>query len=294
MIDNKLITLLTVCDTKNFSKASKILNLTQPAISQHIASLEKELNIKIFNRVDNQMKLTDKGEILVKYARRIASLYNDLDVKLEDARKNINSLTVGITHSSEGNIIPLVLAKYCDMYKGTHIKIISDSIKNLYDKLSAYEIDIAFIDGKIASNKFSSVSLDTDSLVAVMSKKNTLSKNEIININDLKKQRLLMRQVGSATRLLFESQLESINMSLDEFNVILELDNIAAIKDLVMRDLGVSVLPKSVCYQEIKNNSLIIRPIENLTMIREVNLVYQKNVVEKKVLDDLVKIYREL
>ncbi|MCR5740879.1 MAG: LysR family transcriptional regulator [Gammaproteobacteria bacterium] len=294
MIDQKLLTLLTVCETKNYSKASKKLNLTQPAISQHISQLEKELDIKIFNRNNNEMKLTDKGEILVKYARRIVSLYNDLDTELDDARKNKNSLIVGITHSSEGGIFPLVFAKYCEKNKGTHIKIICDSIKNLYDKLQAYEIDLAIVDGSYPSTKYSMVSLDTDFLVAILSKDNPLSKKSIININDLKMEKMILRPITSATRLLFEAHIESINMSIEDFNVVLELDNVTSIKDLVKKNYGISILPKSVCHQESKDNSLIIRPIENLTMIREVNLVYQKDVVEEKILDDLIKIYHEL
>lgn len=58
MEDLKLITLLTASELKNFTKTAKKLNLTQPAVSQHIKQLEKELNIKIFNRVGNDLKIT--------------------------------------------------------------------------------------------------------------------------------------------------------------------------------------------------------------------------------------------
>lgn len=294
MIDNKLITLLTVIETKSYSEASKKLNLTQPAVSQHISQLEKEYEIKIFNRVNSQLLLTNEGQILEQFARRNLSLYKDLKTKLNDQKLKTNTLTVGITHSQEGSLIPLLCAKYCEENPGSHIKIISDTIKNLYEKLSLYEIDIAIIDGKVNSNKFSSVSLDTDSLVAVISNNNSLSKKEIININDIKKEKLLLRPSTSATRILFERQLENINVSIDDFNITLELDNIAAIKDLIEKDYGISVLPKSVCIQEIKNHSLSMRPIENMTMIREVNLVYRKDSIEPHLLNNLIKLYHEL
>ena len=86
MIDQKFITFLAVCQYRNFTVAAKQLNLTQPAISQHIKQLESELDITIFNRTNNELKLTNEGNILLKYARRIASLYKDLETKIEDEK----------------------------------------------------------------------------------------------------------------------------------------------------------------------------------------------------------------
>ena len=87
MEDTKLISLLAVNELKNYTLAAKQLNLTQPAISQHIRQLETELNIKIFNRVGAELKITPDGEILVKYARRILSMYADLESRLKDLKR---------------------------------------------------------------------------------------------------------------------------------------------------------------------------------------------------------------
>ena len=127
-----------------------------------------------------------------------------------------------------------------------------------------------------------------------MSNENPLSKNKVININDLKKQKMILRSSSSQTRTLFSSQLENINMSLDEFNIILEIDNIATIKDLVAKNTAVSVLAKSACYSEAKNNTLVIRPIENLNMIRQINIVFLKDFAERYILDELLSIYHSI
>lgn len=294
MEDSKFITLLTVSELKNYTLAAKKLNLTQPAVSQHIRQLENELNIRIFNRVGSDLKITPEGSILIKYARRITSLYKELETKLSDEKKHARTLTIGITHTAESNIVAEVLAEFCSRNKGTKIKIISDSIKNLYDKLSTYEIDMAVVEGKVTEKKYSSVLLDTDSLVAVMSANNPLAKNKIVNVNDLKREKMILRSKQSGTRSLFVSQLGNMNISIDEFNVILEIDNIATIKDLVQKGAGVSVLPKSVCFSEMKNHSLAILPIENMTMIREMNIVFMDDFVSRSTLDEILSIYREL
>ncbi len=294
VIDPKLETLIVVSETKNYSAAARVLNLTQPAVSQHISALEKEFDIRIFNRTGNNITLTPLGEILVRYARQMVSISKELAIKIDDEKKHTTSLTIGITHSSEGNLVPEVLATLTKHNPGMTIKIISDSIRNLYDKLSAYEIDLAVVEGKISDDRFSNVLLDTDSLVAVMSKDNPLCKKEVLNIDQIRKERLILRTATSATRNLFAAQLEANNMSLDDFNVILEMDNTAAIKELVKKNIGMSILPKSVVLTELKEKSLVALPIENMNMVTEINLAFLKNYPNRNIIDELVRLYHKI
>ncbi len=294
MLDQKFTTLLKICEVKNFTNAANELGLTQPAASQHIKALEEEYNIKIFNKANKELKLTEEGQVLVKYAKRIASLYKELEMKIDDEKKHKKSLVIGVSHTSESNVIAEVLATYCAKNKGTRIKIISNTIKNLYDKLQSYEIDLAIVEGVIPSKKYNSLLLDTDSLVVVMSNDNPLAKNTIININDLKNENLILRLPNSQTTTLFETNLSNANLSLNDLNIILELDNIATIKDLVAHNRGISILPKSACYHEIKHNSLQVRPIANFNMSRQINIIFPKNFEYTYILDEIITIYNSL
>ena len=82
-------------------------------------------------------------------------------------------------------------------------------------------------------------------------------------------------------------------MSLDDFNVTLEVDNIATIKDLIRRNYGVSILARSACMDELKKGKITVLPIENLSMIREVNILYHNTFRHAEILQDIVKIYNE-
>ena len=293
MIDPKLVTLLTVNELNSFTKAAQKLSLPQPAASQHVRQLEKELGVTIFVRGEGNLKLTSEGEIVIKYAKRIVSLYQNLQQSLKDERRHARKITVGITHTSESNIMVEVLAKYSSFSEGTRITIISDAINNLYMKLKTYEIDLAIVEGRITDPNFNSVMLDTDSLILAVSNKNPLSKKSMVTLNELKKENLILRLPDSGTRNLFISHLESNNVSLDEFNVILEVDNVATIKDLVRRDFGVSILARSACANELKKGKMAGLPIENLSMTREINMVYHKDFEHTDLLQNIMRIYNE-
>ena len=294
MVDSKLITFLKVADKGSYTLAAQELSLTQPAVSQQMKLLENEFGVKLFHRVDNSLKLTYQGDIVKKFARRIVSLYGELGSKLSDEQAGRRSYVIGITHTSEANLIAEVLAHYAEAHPGVKIKILSDSIKKLYEKLSTFEIDLAIVDGASPTKKYSSIPLDTDSLVVVMAKSHPLAKKASVSLADLKKERLILRSKASETRNQFASALAGANCSLDDFNIVLEIDNIMTIKELVAKGEALSVLPRSACHGYGDKQMLSLRPIENLNMIREVSIVFPKDFAERAFVDTLVADYRKM
>lgn len=293
MISPKLRTLLAVADCQNFTKAAQILSLTQPAVSHHISQLEEEFGVTLFIRGKGGLKLTSEGEIVVKYARRMAALYEKIRGDLADKEHQIATLRVGITHTAESNITAEVLAKFSGENEGFSITIITDTIKNLYAMLENYELDMAIVEGNTSDPSFSSLVLDTDYLVCVISPSHPLCRQAMITLDQLHKQRMILRLPTSATRILFDSTLRSLNDSPENYNIVMEVDNIATIKDLVRKNLGVSVLAKSACARELRKGQLIALPIENLSMVRETRIVYNKDFTNKDVLQDIMRLYQE-
>ena len=293
MIDVKLLTLLKVYETGNYTRAAEQLALTQPAVSQHIKQIEKELGITLFVRSGGKIRLTAEGELVIQYAERVTSLYENLQQALLDQKRNISRLRVGITHTSESNIVTEVLAKYAEINNNVNITIQTDTINNLYAMLKTYKIDIAIVEGTVTDPSINSIMLDTDFLVCAVSNDSPLAKQSIVTLDELKKERLILRLPSSGTRNLFRAHLASRNISIDEFNVTLEVDNIATIKDLVRRNYGVSILPRSACMDELKKGKMTVLPIENLSMIREMNILYHHSFRHADILQDIVKIYSE-
>ena len=273
MIDSKFETLLAVAEFKNFTRAAEALSLTQPAVSHHISQLEKAYGEQLFVRKKNGLMLTVEGEILVKYAKRIKALDSQMRAELADAKRDLNKIRVGVTHTSESNLMIEVLARYSNENPNISITVITDTIKKLYTMLENFEIDIAIVDGKNTNFNFNALMLDTDYLVCVMSNNNPLARHSLVTLAELKKERLILRSSSSATRSLFESTLEGIDENIGTFDVTMEVDNIATIKDLIRKELGVSILPKSACMDELRKGKITALPIENLSMIRETNII---------------------
>ena len=295
MNDQKYLSLIKIVETGSYTKAAAELSLSQPAVSQHMHALESELQVKLFERKRGTLKLTREGRTVVKYARRMVSVQNNLRQALENIKTKITSLTVGITHTAESNAIVEALASFANAEdSGVTFRIHTDTTENLYNMFMNFELDFAIVEGRNPEQSLNYMLLDTDCLILAVPPDHRLADKSMITMSELHKEKLILRRPRSDTRSLFEAALETHNMRIDAFNVVMEINNIATIKDLIRRGLGVSVLPKSACMDEIGEKKLMALSIENLSMMRETNIVYSDDFEYVDFLQDLVKRYNEM
>jgi len=107
VIDIKLETFITVADTKNFTRAASILNMTQPAISHHIKLLEEYYNVKLLEKKNKNMELTGAGRILYKYALEIDKISKLAKNHLSNESSIIKRYNVGATLTIGGYVLHL-------------------------------------------------------------------------------------------------------------------------------------------------------------------------------------------
>ena len=293
MLDPKLDTLLLVAEKRNFTRAAQALSLTQPAVSHHISQLEQELGVRLFVRGNGDLMLTPEGETVLRYVRRMKALEKKMAEELQEAGRRLTRLRIGITHTAESSIVAEVLARYTNENPGISITIVTDNINNLYDMLENFELDLAVVEGRSTRPELSALMLDTDYLVCVLANTHPLSHSSMITLDEIRQEKLILRLPNSETRVRFESALAAIGESIADFQVILEVDNVATIKDLIRKNLGISILARSACMDELRKGKLTALPIENLSMTRETNLVYHRDFAHKETLQDILALYKK-
>lgn len=289
LIDPKLVSLLKIVETGSFTKAADLLGLTQPAVSQHIKLLEEELDTKIFYRGRNEFRLTSDGEIVVGYARRLSAIEKALKQSLADEKARVTSLVVGITHTVESSAIVEALAGYTKEQGGLSVKVVTDSTQKLYQKLKNFEVDFIIVSDRIKDENLRYSTLISDSLELIVSPEHRLADRKAVSIEDLVKERLILRTTSSDTRRIISKAFKKVNHPLDEFDIALELDNIATIKDLIRRNFGVSILAKSACMDELKKNKLVTVPIRNINLQTEISIASNLDYEHPEIIDGIVK-----
>lgn len=294
MTDTKLLSLLRVTETGSFTRAAESLSLTQPAVSQHIRQLEAEFGVKLFEHAHNKFRLTREGEVMVGYARRILAMYNRMDLALRCEREQVRSLTVGITHTAESSTIIEALAEYVRQFEAMNLKIFTSTKAELYAMLKNYELDFAFVEGAGEDPDLEYMMVDTDRLVLVVPPEHPLARRDRVTVEELKKEKLILRLPNSNTRDLFSAALESRNLSIRDFNVIMEIDSVATIRELVKRGFGVTVLALSACREELEAETLFALDVEGLNMTRQINIAAPRDFGHADLLRGIVKQYEDM
>lgn len=292
MLDAKLYTLIKVAELGNFTKASEAIGITQPAVSQHIKALEEHYGVRLFGRSELKLVITREGEKVLAAAKAMLAINNNLMSELSGGNYGAKELSIGITHTMESNLIAQILTRYASENDVT-IKLITDTQAALAKRIKNFELDVAVVDGANTDPDLMSLTLDTDSLVLIVAPGHRFSSRSSVGIDDIKKEKLILRLPSSGTHNLFKSSLESRGISASEFDVILEVDNIATIKDLVRLGYGVSVLAKSACQDELRKGKLLALPIEGMDMSRELRIIYSKDFIYKDFLKSIERFYHE-
>ena len=294
MIDPKIRTLLMVDAMGSYTKAAQALSLTQPAVSHHIKLLEQELGVTIFYKKKTRLKPTPEGEILLQSARRAAALEDQMHQALEDNRRSLRTLTVGITPTAADILVPQILARYCATHPGVRFHIVTGPIKSINSMLRSYEVDFAIVDGVLRGEHYTSLLIDTDYLCLVVSPEHPFSRRKSISLEELMLEKLVIRPKKTGTRKLLEGYLISHGLNIADFNVIMEVDSVSTIKELVASNLGVTIISHSACEAEVHAGRLCVIPIENCRMVRDINLVYNEQCLCLDVIDDICRQYASL
>jgi DNA-binding transcriptional LysR family regulator len=154
MLDFRMDTLIAVCKHMNFTKAAEALNITQPAVSQHIRHLEDDYGIKIFQYDGRKMKLSAEGKALLNAA--ITIKHDDLFLreKLKEFKKEQRKLVFGTTLTIGEFVMPGRLAEYLNKNPDTSIQMIVENTNRLLEKLNNGGIDFAVIEGYFTKSEY--------------------------------------------------------------------------------------------------------------------------------------------
>jgi len=277
MIDQRLITFISAAEIGSFTRAAEALNLTQPAVSQHIKFLEEYYGVNLFKKQGRDITLTEEGKLLYKYCKEIEKLHREAENKLKNSGTIVKSYNLGATMTIGAYVLPHVLGKYKEEHKNIDIILQVNNTEEITEKLLNRKIDLALVEGPFNKDRFNHVKMKDDELVLAVSPNHEFSEKNQVTIEDIIKGKLILREKGSGTRKIFENKLEDLGFNIDEMRVYMEIGDISAIKSLVEANLGYTIISKESIKREIDKGTICQIPIKNIRIFREFNFIYLNN-----------------
>ncbi len=293
MIDHRIDTFLSLCETNSYTETAKVLNMTQPTVTQHIQYLEKHYQVRLVSKKGKQFKLTNEGKMLQKYAKRIKANSERITPLLHRLQKGEEVLKFGATLTIGEYMMPPILLRLLEDKPETKISMFVENTQLLLEMLWKGEIDFALLEGHFEQNEFDSQLLSNETYVGVCSPENPIA-HESNELHDLLNQTLIIREVGSGTRDILEQSLYNQNLSADDFNRTIEIGNMNAIKEFCRHNKGITFMYQEAVKNEFESGHLTEIPIKNFSISHPFSFVYLKNSPDIIQLNDWFKKIKSL
>ena len=287
-----------VAEGGSFSKAAKELFLTQPTVSAHISSLEKELNVRLFIRNTKEVNLSDDGRELYKYAKQMIDLQKKIEERFS-AKKEAGKHCISIAASSipAQYLLPKVLMRFNEKFPDEQLKIIETDSSEVVTKVVDHMVDVGFTGTVLEKKHCKYLPFYKDELVIVApatDKYQKLQDEMADDISWIKNESFIMREEGSGTRKEAEKQLQNAGIAVESLNVIASIGNQEAIKKSVRQGMGISVMSRLAAEDEIEAGRLLIFQIPGATEGRDINLVYNKNYELSRSAERFIRVVKEV
>lgn len=272
-----LSTFLRAAEQGSFTAAASGLGITQAAVSQRIAILEKELRVSLFDRRAGRIALTEAGQRLYQYARQILGLHEQARVHLGGCHSPVSGELLVAASSVPGEcFLPALLSAFQAEHPQVHVKAtVSDSGLVVKD-IEKGRATLGLVGQKTENSNLDYRTIGSDRLVLIVHSEHPSAGRKTLSLRALKRERLIIRELGSGSRSALEKGLERAGTSLAALDVTLELGSNAAIKDAVSRGLGVAFLSLLAVQRELGSKELQTVAVKGLDLTREFYLIFHR------------------
>ena len=264
---------IMVASLKNMSAAAEKLFITQPSVSQAIKEIEHYYGVKLFERLSKKLYLTESGEYLLRYATHIVQSFDEMETMMKNKSDNI-ALRIGASITVGSCLLNHILDDLAEENNKITTQIYVRNTKEIEKMLLDSELDVALVEGTVTSKDLISKPVYQDKLIMVVGKGHKFYNRDEISIEELQGEAIISREEGSGSKTIFDNILKSNQIEVD---IKWSSTDTGAIKDAVLESRGLAVLSRLMVERELKKGTLHEVSLKEVSMFREIFVVYHKN-----------------
>lgn len=266
---HRLQIFMAVADTGSFSRAAEKMLLTQSTISQHIAALEAELAVELFDRTGRGAELTDGGRLLGQHVRRILIECTELNQAMARFRGLEETLlTVGASNIPANYLIPQLLPVMGERHPGITLNVLTGDSRDMIGLLAAGEVALAVVGSRFEDDSVAYTPLTGDSLQLVVGSGHPWRGRTEVTLKELVATPMIVREAGSGSGRAVEAALQTAGLDIGQLQILARLGSNEAIKQAVSRGTAAAFLSSLSIQRELLHGELATVPVSGLAINR--------------------------
>jgi DNA-binding transcriptional LysR family regulator len=266
---------LKVVEERSFSKAAERVFRTQPAVSLAMRRLEEEVGAPLFDRSEKTPTLTDVGEVVYEYAKRIVALRDQARGAVAELRAlERGRVRVGANESTSLYLLPDVILRFREQRPSVLVEIFRHPSARLPREVLDRNVDLALMAYEPRDAELEGFPVLEDELVLITHPEHALARRESVTVEDLGGESFLAHNVRAASR---EKVIETFSEHRTPLNISLELATIETIKRFVQKQIGIAFVPRMCVAEELERGTLASVPVRDLTYRRTLWAAFRRN-----------------
>ena len=280
---------LEVYRTENITHAARQLNMTQPAVSRAIQEIENYYGIRLFERMNRHLCVTESGKALYQYALHIVDSFDQMEMKLRNWDE-IGRLRVGTSITIGNALLPQVLSRFRQEHPSLTVQATVTNGAMLQQALLDNRLDFAVIECAVHHDQLSSEVIGSDRLVLIMPPEDPRARCDRLRLEDVAFDPLLLREQGSVGRMMIDRVFAAHGL---EPEPIMESISTQALIRGVHSGLGISFLPEQMVHRAIQMGYVATADLEDETFLRKTYLVWHSQKFLTHAIKELMDLFRE-
>lgn len=269
-----LQTFVIAAESQNFTRAADTLGLTQAAVSQHMAALEKELAVSLFKRTGRAVMLTNHGRTLYEYARGILELAQEARDRITGASQVIRGmLKIAASTVPSEWLLPKLLVSFRKSCPEVQESVfVSDSIAAIR-AVESGEAELGIVGELPRAARLCAKAIASDELTLVVPANHNFAKTRHVTLDQLRKELLIVRESDSGSRHCVEEALSNAGLPPSALNIALEVNSNEAIRAAVECGFGVAFLSSRAIAREAERGTLVPVAVQGVSARRHLYLI---------------------
>lgn len=262
---------VAVCETGSVTRASELLYIAQPTVSHAISELEKYYNVRLFDRINQRLILTETGRELLVSAKEILSDFESFE-RLASFGGQSPRVRIGASLTLGQTVVPPYLKRLGTEQPEIEAQLVIKTSASIQAEIENGDLDFAIVEGEISSPYLRAELFTRDKLVAVANAEDDIP--DTLSPEALAHYPLLLRDHGSASRAFLERLFSAKGIHVAPR---MESVNDQALITAVYASLGIAFLPETFVFGHIARGKFKEVKIEGLDNSRNNYLIIHKN-----------------
>lgn len=258
MIKRSLQVFDAVARLKSFTRAAEEIHMTQPAVTFQVRKIEEHFGTRLFDRKHNRIDLTEAGERVDGYCKRILALHAEMEATVREFTGDMAGLMVlGASTTIADYVLPSVLAGFKKRRPEVVVRLLVSNTEGIIRMVEDSEIDLGIVEAPVDNQSLVVRRLRRDYLVVVVPPGHPLAERNSVPVQEIIDHPFIAREEGSGTRDVIAGSLAEAGITLDDLDVVVELGSPEAIKGAVAAGLGITVISAATLANELQLGTLV-------------------------------------